>query len=172
MSRSSTTTDENDGLDPISPGEILREEFLKPLGISQNRLARDLAIPVSRVAGILDGTRSITPDTALRLAKYLETSPDVWLGLQAEYDLRRAPKEAHAKVKSSVIEDIEYDGADQLVVTFVNGRRYAYQGVSTALVRAFVAAESKGRFFNEHIRDAFQAIEITGRPVPTPRSAA
>lgn len=96
MSRSSTTIEENgsDLLEPIYPGEILLEEFLKPLGVSQNRLARDIGVPVSRVAGLVKGERSVTADTALRLARYLGTSPDVWLGLQMEYDLRRA-RRAH-----------------------------------------------------------------------------
>lgn len=91
MSRSSTiTSPTSDLLDPIHPGEILREDFLKPMGLSQNRLARDLGVPVSRVAGIVKGDRSITADTALRLGRYFGTSADVWLGLQIEYDLRLA----------------------------------------------------------------------------------
>jgi len=76
-------------LPPIPPGEILIEEYLKPLGISQNQLARDIDIPVSRVSEIVRGTRSITADTAIRLAEYLGTSPELWLGLQTDYDLRR-----------------------------------------------------------------------------------
>ena len=76
-------------LSPIPPGEILLEEYLKPLGISQNQLARDIDIPVSRVSEIVRGTRAITADTAIRLAEYLGTSPELWLGLQSDYDLRR-----------------------------------------------------------------------------------
>jgi antitoxin HigA-1 len=75
-------------LAPIHPGEILLEEYLKPLGISQNRLARDIDIPVSRVSEIVRGTRAITADSAVRLAEYLGTSAELWLGLQADYDLR------------------------------------------------------------------------------------
>jgi len=75
-------------LPPIPPGEILLEEFLKPLGISQNQLARDLDIPVSRVSEIVRGTRAITADTAVRLAQYLGTSAELWLGLQMDYDLQ------------------------------------------------------------------------------------
>lgn len=74
-------------LPPIPPGEILLEEFLKPLAISQNQLARDLDIPVSRVSEIVRGTRAITADTAVRLAQYLGTSAELWLGLQMDYDL-------------------------------------------------------------------------------------
>jgi addiction module HigA family antidote len=75
-------------LSPIPPGEILLEEFLKPLGISQNQLARDIDIPVSRVSEIVHGTRAITADTAVRLAQYLGTSAELWLGLQTDYDLQ------------------------------------------------------------------------------------
>ena len=76
-------------LDPIPPGEILLEEFMKPLGIGQNRLARDIDIPVSRVAEIVKGRRSITADTALRLGEYFGTSAEFWLSLQTGFDLRR-----------------------------------------------------------------------------------
>jgi addiction module HigA family antidote len=75
-------------LDPIHPGEILLEDFMKPLGISINRLARDLDVPPNRISAIVNGTRSITADTALRLGTYFRVSPETWLGLQADYDLR------------------------------------------------------------------------------------
>lgn len=75
---------------PIPPGEILLEDFMKPLGISQNRLARDIDVPVSRIAAIIKGERTITADTALRLSRYFGTSARVWLNLQADYDLRVA----------------------------------------------------------------------------------
>ncbi len=77
-------------LDPIPPGEILLEEFLAPMGISQTRLASDIDVPVSRIAEIVNGRRSITADTALRLGAYLGTSAQMWLNLQAGYDLRVA----------------------------------------------------------------------------------
>jgi addiction module HigA family antidote len=77
-------------LAPIPPGEILLEEFMRPLGVSRNRLARDLDIPVSRVSDIVRGKRGITADTALRLAEYFGTSPEMWLNLQADFDLRAA----------------------------------------------------------------------------------
>ena len=66
---------------PVHPGEILLEEFLKPLGISQNRLGRDLNIPAQRVNDIVRGTRAVTVDTALRLARYFKTTPQSWLNL-------------------------------------------------------------------------------------------
>lgn len=75
---------------PIPPGEILLEEFLEPLGISQNRLSRDIDIPVSRVSDIIHARRGISADTALRLAAYFGTSPEMWMNLQASYDLRVA----------------------------------------------------------------------------------
>ena len=77
-------------LDPIPPGEILLEEFLEPMGISQTRLASDIDVPVSRIADIVRGRRAITADTALRLAAYFGTSAQMWLNLQASYDLRVA----------------------------------------------------------------------------------
>ncbi len=75
-------------LDPIHPGEILLEDFMRPLGISINRLARDLDVPPNRISAIVNGTRSITADTALRLGTYFRVSPETWLGLQIDYDLR------------------------------------------------------------------------------------
>ena len=75
-------------LDPIHPGEILLEDFMKPLGLSINQLARDLDVPPNRISGIVNGARSITADTALRLGTYFRVSPETWLGLQVDYDLR------------------------------------------------------------------------------------
>lgn len=77
-------------LDPIHPGEILMEEFLKPMGISINRLARDIEVPPGRISTIVNGKRSITADTALRLGLYFGVSPELWLNLQTDYDLRIA----------------------------------------------------------------------------------
>src|SRR5450755_5123842 len=75
-------------LEPIHPGEILLEDFMKPLAISINRLARDLDVPPNQISAIVNGTRSITADTALRLGTYFGVSPETWLGLQIDYDLR------------------------------------------------------------------------------------
>jgi addiction module HigA family antidote len=77
-------------LSPVHPGEILLEEFIKPLKISQNRLGRDLGVPAQRINEIIRGRRTITVDTALRLAKYFGTTPQFWLNLQAHYDLEMA----------------------------------------------------------------------------------
>ena len=75
---------------PVHPGEILLTEFLEPMGLSQNKLARALAVPPRRINEIVLGKRSITADTALRLAKFFSMSAEFWMGLQADYDLRCA----------------------------------------------------------------------------------
>ena len=72
---------------PLHPGEILFEEFLKPMGLSQNRMALDIRVPARRINEIVQGKRRITADTALRLAKYFNMSAKFWLGLQTDYDL-------------------------------------------------------------------------------------
>jgi antitoxin HigA-1 len=77
-------------LPPVHPGEILLEEYLKPLGISQNKLGRDLGVPAQRINDIVRGQRSITVDTALRLARYFQTTPQFWLNLQSLYELEMA----------------------------------------------------------------------------------
>ena len=74
-------------LSPIHPGEVLQEEFLKPLGVSQYRLAKEISVPPRRVNEIVHGNRAITADTALRLARYFGTTDRFWLNLQARYDL-------------------------------------------------------------------------------------
>ena len=89
-------------LDAIPPGEILLTEFLEPLGISQNRLARDIDVPVSRVAGIIKGSRAITADTALRLGQYFGISAEMWLRLQSQYDLRIAQRTTWPKIKGRI----------------------------------------------------------------------
>jgi addiction module HigA family antidote len=77
----------NDKLNPIHPGEVLQEEFIKPLGLSQNRLAIAIGVPARRINEIVLGRRGVTADTALRLARFFGNSPRFWLGLQADYDL-------------------------------------------------------------------------------------
>lgn len=80
-------------LKPVHPGEILQEEFLKPLGLSQNRVALAIRVPARRINEIIHGKRRITADMALRLARYLKMSPQFWLGLQMDYDLDVAEDE-------------------------------------------------------------------------------
>jgi len=75
-------------LDPITPGEILREDFMEPLGISINQLSRDIVVPPNRISEIVNGKRGITADTALRLERYFGVEAQFWLNLQAEYHLR------------------------------------------------------------------------------------
>jgi len=75
---------------PIHPGETLREDFLKPLGLTANRLAMELMVPVTRVNDIARGKRAITADTSLRLARYFGTTPQFWMNLQANYELELA----------------------------------------------------------------------------------
>jgi addiction module HigA family antidote len=89
-------------LDPIHPGEILREDFLKPLGISINRLARDLDVPPNRISTIVNGERSITADTALRLGACFGMSPEIWLNLQVEYDIRLARRQHGDEIERRV----------------------------------------------------------------------
>ena len=77
-------------LDPIPPGEILREEFMRPLGITVSALARDIGVPANRISQIVNGKRAFSADTALRLGKYFGVSPEIWLDLQSEHELRLA----------------------------------------------------------------------------------
>jgi antitoxin HigA-1 len=89
-------------LDPIHPGEILLEEFMKPMDISINRLARDIAVPPGRISAIVNGTRAISADTALRLSKYFGVSAQLWLGLQVDFDLRIAKRMVGAQIDKQV----------------------------------------------------------------------
>jgi addiction module HigA family antidote len=89
-------------LDPIPPGEILVEEFMKPNGISQNRLARDIDVNPARINDLVHGRSAITAPIALRLAKYFGTTPELWMNLQASYDLRRARASEWPKLEPRV----------------------------------------------------------------------
>ncbi|MDH3561745.1 MAG: HigA family addiction module antitoxin [Gammaproteobacteria bacterium] len=83
----------------IHPGEVLLEEFLKPLEISQNRLARAMGVPPRRINEIVHGKRAVSADTAIRLSRALGTSEQFWMGLQADYDLEEARKAARSDLK-------------------------------------------------------------------------
>jgi addiction module HigA family antidote len=89
-------------LPPVHPGEILSEDLLKPLGISLNRLGRDLRVPVTRVSEIVHGRRSVTADTALRLARYFGTTPEFWMNLQAAHDLDAAQRASAERIVRDV----------------------------------------------------------------------
>lgn len=77
-------------LTPITPGDVLLEEFLKPMGISQSQLAKDINVPANRISQIIHGKREITADTALRLGKYFTIEPEFWLNLQVRYNMKVA----------------------------------------------------------------------------------
>ena len=89
-------------LEPIHPGEVLLEDFMKPLGISINRLARDISVPPGRISAIVNGQRAISADTALRLGKYFDVSPEIWVGLQGDYDLRVAQRVIGSEIEKRV----------------------------------------------------------------------
>lgn len=89
-------------LEPIWPGKILREEFMEPLGLSINGLARDVDVPPNRISEFVNGKRAITADTALRLGTYLGTTAELWLNLQTGYDLRVARREDWPKIEARI----------------------------------------------------------------------
>jgi addiction module HigA family antidote len=89
-------------LDPIPPGEILREEFMRPLSITVSALAREIGVPPNRISQIVNGKRTFSADTALRLGKYFGMSPEIWLDLQSEYELRLARQTTWKRVEPRV----------------------------------------------------------------------
>ncbi len=89
-------------LPPVHPGEVLLEDFMKPLGLSQYRVAKDIGVSAIRISQIVHGKRAITADTAMRLARYLGTSAEVWLRLQARYDLELAQAQMGERIKQEV----------------------------------------------------------------------
>ena len=89
-------------LAPIHPGEILLEEFMNPKGVSINRLARELCVPPGRISAIVNGKRAITADTALRIGTYFGVSAEIWVGLQADYELRIARRTVGAEIAKRV----------------------------------------------------------------------
>ncbi len=89
-------------IQPIHTGEILMEEFLSPLGLSQNQLANDIGVPPRRINEIVHGKRRITADTAMRLSRYFKTSPQFWLGLQMDYDLDLAEDHDGERIEKEV----------------------------------------------------------------------
>ncbi len=86
----------------ITPGEILEEEFLKPMGITQYRLARDIGVPPRRINEIVNGQRAISADTALRLGRYFHMSPQFWLNLQTHYDLEQAELQLGVRLEKEI----------------------------------------------------------------------
>ena len=92
----------DDTLSPIHPGEVLLEDFMKPLGLSQYRLAHDIGVTPIRISQIVKGQRAITVDTAMRLARYFGTSASVWLRMQVRYDLEVAERELKERIDREV----------------------------------------------------------------------
>jgi antitoxin HigA-1 len=89
-------------LPPIHPGEQLHEEFMKPLGLSAYRLAKDISVPVTRIQAIIGERRAITGDTALRLARYFDTTPEFWLNMQRDYELEQAAEALGGRLETEV----------------------------------------------------------------------
>jgi addiction module HigA family antidote len=89
-------------LPPIHPGEQLREEFMKPLGLTAYRLAKDISVPVTRIQAIVSERRAITGDTALRLARYFDTTPEFWLNMQRDYELDQAVEALGGRLEAEV----------------------------------------------------------------------
>jgi len=98
-------------LPPVHPGEVLLEDFMKPLGLSQYRVAKDICVPALRISQIVRGKRSITVNTAMRLARYFGTSADVWLRLQVRYDLELA----EIKVAKNINREVKVLKQDTMV---------------------------------------------------------
>lgn len=89
-------------LKPVTPGDILLEEFMVPLKISQNKLARDIDVPVARINDIIHGRRGITADTALRFGKYFNTTPEFWLNLQMRFDLKKTKRDTWPAIEKNI----------------------------------------------------------------------
>jgi addiction module HigA family antidote len=89
-------------LSPITPGDVLIEEFLRPMDISQNKLARDINVPANRISQIVNGKREISADTALRLGRYFGIEPEFWLNLQLRYNIKIAINEVGIKIEKEV----------------------------------------------------------------------
>ena len=98
----SDVVDGTDLMLPVTPGEVLREDFMEPLDLSANALAKALHVPPNRITAILNGTRSITADTALRLARYFNTTPQSWLNLQKNYELEIAKRTVGRAIEAEV----------------------------------------------------------------------
>jgi addiction module HigA family antidote len=98
----SDVADGTDLMPPVTPGEILREDFMEPLALSANALAKALHVPPNRITAILNGTRSITADTALRLARFFNTTPQSWLNLQKNYELEVAKRAVGRAIEAEV----------------------------------------------------------------------
>ncbi len=98
------TMKKKEKLEPVHPGEVLFEDFMKPLGLSQYRVAQDIGVPALRISEIVRAKRAVTADTAMRLARYFSTSPGIWMRLQAQYDLELAERACGKDILAQVPE--------------------------------------------------------------------
>ncbi len=151
-------------LEPIHPGEVLEEEFMRPLGLSANALARRIDVPVTRISEIVRGKRGITADTALRLGRLFGTSSELWLGLQSEYDLRVARQESASTIHVRVIPlkrpDSRYRGSSEGARSNLGERSERYGSSRAGLLtrdrrRVRRSSGSEGR---KHDRKVFLAL--------------
>jgi antitoxin HigA-1 len=135
-------------LEPIHPGEILLEEFMTPLELSANALARAVGVPVTRISEIVRGRRGVSADTALRLARLFGTSPDLWLGLQAEYDLRVAKRSAGRSIERRIAAPREIRPGEYRPVmkseSSVRERPAAYGAVASRRKRIGISPRRRG----------------------------
>jgi antitoxin HigA-1 len=99
---STTTKKVQKKITPVHPGEVIREDYLKPLGLSVNKLAISLGVPATRIGEIVNGRRAITSDTALRLARFFGTTPEFWLSMQTGYELEKAKDELSGIIERTV----------------------------------------------------------------------
>lgn len=97
-------------LAPITPGEVLLEEFLRPMGITQNKLAKDINVPANRISQVIHGKREITADTALRFGKYFGIEPEFWINLQVRYNLNVARNKVGKKIEREVCSYLQRAG--------------------------------------------------------------
>ena len=104
-------------LAPITPGDVLLEEFLKPMEISQNQLASDINVPPNRISQIIHGKREITADTALRLGRYFNIEPEFWINLQTRFNMKVARDQVGARIEKEV--KIRFSSTEQDMVTVI-----------------------------------------------------
>ena len=129
-------------LDPIKPGEILKDDFMEPLNISMKQLAKDISVPFNRISEIVNGKGAVTVDTALRLQRYFGIEAQFWLNLQSEYDLRMMKQQIWTDIEQKIIPVQRFD---------INRARANH---SNPLLKFFRTAEQAGGFENQHYDDS------------------
>jgi addiction module HigA family antidote len=131
---------------PVSPGEVLREEFLIPLGLSATRLAREIGVPTNRITGIVNETRAVSAATAILLGERFGTTPRFWMGLQASFDLEKASKEASENGRRAAARprrdiNLAKDAAARIAAKVLSGRP-ASSAEQKALARSVLSAQT------------------------------